>query len=141
MQIEDGHPPANRKKKINLTEQERKRIIAQLMIGCICVDGLPKLDRKAISRVAKDFDKNVCTVRRLWNRAKQNFSQFGKLTSTLRKSIGRPRVYDPLEVARALEKVPTQKRRSIRSLSAALGISSTAVYKLKTGKGYDLQVI
>jgi hypothetical protein len=90
LQIGDGHPPANRKKKINLTEEERKRIIAQLMIGCIWVDDLPKLDKKAISRVAKDFDKHVCTVRRLWDRAKQNFSQFGKLTSTPRKSTGRP---------------------------------------------------
>jgi hypothetical protein len=50
-------------------------------------------------------------------------------------------VYDPLEVARALEEVPTQKRGSIQSLSAVLGISSTTVYRLKTGKGYDLQVI
>jgi hypothetical protein len=64
MQIEDGHPPANRKKKINLTEEEGKQIIAQLMIGCIWVDDLPKLNRKAILRVAIDFDKNMCTVRR-----------------------------------------------------------------------------
>jgi hypothetical protein len=76
-EIEGDPPPANTKKKINLTDEDRNRVIAQLMIGCIWVDDTPKLGRKAILHVAKDFDKYVSTIRRLWNRAKQNFSQFG----------------------------------------------------------------
>jgi hypothetical protein len=58
-EIEGDPPSANTKKKINLTDEDRNRVIAQLMIGCIWVDDTPKLGRKAILRVAKDFDKRV----------------------------------------------------------------------------------
>jgi hypothetical protein len=140
--IEGDPPPANiTKKKTPLTVEERQQVVSQLMIGCTWVDDAPKLDKKAVSRLAKDFNKHVTTIWRVWCRAKQKLSQFGKSTSTPRKSTGRPQVYIPLEVAKAMEDVPTEKRGAIRSLAAALGISATTVHRLKTGQGYDVSVI
>jgi hypothetical protein len=89
--IKGDTPPANTTmKKTRLTMEERQQVVSQLMIGCTWVDDEPKLDKKALTRVAKDFNKHVTTVWRVWCRAKQKLSQFGKLTSTPRKSTGRP---------------------------------------------------
>ena len=80
-EIEGDPPPANTtKKKTPLTVEERQRVVSQLMIGCTWVDDAPKLGKKAVTRVAKDFNKHVATIRQMWNRAKQKLSQFGKLT-------------------------------------------------------------
>jgi hypothetical protein len=136
------HAPANTTmKKTRLTVEERQQVVSQLMIGCTWVDDEPKLGKKALTRVATDFNKHVTTVWRVWCRARQKLSQFGKLTSTTRKSTGRPRVYIPVEVAKAMEDVPTEKRGAIRSLASALGISATTVHRLKMGRGYDVSVI
>jgi hypothetical protein len=97
------------------------------MKGCTWVDDVPKLDKKAVTHVAKDFNKHVAMIRRVWNRAKQKLSQFGKLSLTPRKGTGRPRLYIPIEVAKAMEDVPTEKRGAIHSLAFALGISAAGV--------------
>jgi hypothetical protein len=50
-------------------------------------------------------------------------------------------MYNPLEVAKAVEAIVIEKRGSLCSLSAALGISHMTVQRLKTGKGYNRAVI
>jgi hypothetical protein len=69
-----------RRKKTPLTVEERQQVVSQLMIGRTWVDDAPKLDKQAVTRVDKDFNKHVATIRRVWNRAKQKLSHFGKLT-------------------------------------------------------------
>jgi hypothetical protein len=63
----DIYPANTRRKPTPLTVKERQQVVSQLMIGCTWVDDAPKLDKKAVTRVAKDFNKHVVKIRRVSN--------------------------------------------------------------------------
>jgi hypothetical protein len=67
--IEGNPPPANTTKKWTpaLTVEERQQVVSQLMIGCTWVEDAPELDKKAVTCMAKDFNKHVATIWRVWH--------------------------------------------------------------------------
>ena len=58
-------PPNNRKKK-DLTSDQRKQIISELLLSAEMVGNEIKLTRGALAATAKNFDRDLTTISRIW---------------------------------------------------------------------------
>jgi hypothetical protein len=141
--VDNGGSPGHTNKKTQLTVEERKQVVASLLIGSIWHNETLKLAPRAVLRVAKESTKHVSTIRHIWKRAQENFSKFGKLTASPKQSTGRPILYNPTDVAMAVEEVAyNSKRGSVCSLAASLAMSKGTLHRLKSGYGgWDEQCI
>lgn len=132
--LPDG-PVQNKRKQPELTSDERRSIIKELLKEV--KDGSSKfqLKRGAIKKMAQRVGRDRTTISRLWNRAKRSNdkNKAAAFNASPRKK-GRcgPKVfYDREAVRQAILDVPTHQRRTIRSLSVATGISTTTLHRMK----------
>jgi len=123
----------NKRKRPDLTEEDRKKVVSELLANCTHENGEATLARGAQDAVAKKFDINQSTVSRIWKRAKSNWKDNGAYRATPQKkgNCGRKPLYDPEEVKAALKSIPLSGRRTIRKIAAALGIPKTTIHKMK----------
>jgi hypothetical protein len=61
--IDNGGSPGHTNKKTRLTVEERKQVVASLLIGSTWHNETPKLASRSVVRVAKKFTKHVSTIR------------------------------------------------------------------------------
>jgi hypothetical protein len=62
----------NKRKRPDLTLQERKRIITRLLDARVGGEGVFRLARGALTSTAKFFGTEITTISRIWNRANEN---------------------------------------------------------------------
>ena len=124
----------NKRKRSDLTLQERKRIITRLIDARVGGEGARRLARGALTSAAKIFGTEISTISRIWNRANENRNDPSIETySASPKRIGkcgRPRLYDRDEMNLEVAALPFHKRKSHTQLAAALGVSETTVFRL-----------
>jgi hypothetical protein len=60
--IDNGRSPGHTNKKTRLTVEERKQLVASLLIGSTWHNETPKLSPQAVVCVAKTFTKHVSTI-------------------------------------------------------------------------------
>ena len=127
-------PVPNKKTKKELTLHERQQIVSRLLFELQVrgVDG--KFSRGTLKLVAGDYHVCPRTIRRVWERARQNFEnpevrQFR--SSPRKKKCGRHRKWDPDEIREAVKLIPLFKRRTIRDLAHALAIPKSTLFRLK----------
>ena len=108
-----------------LSNDERREIFCALLAKSI--DG--KLERNVTKEVSQQFSVPVLTVQRIWQRAKETASS-GRVDVSNRKSgnCGRKRI--TLEPTRVTG-VPLQKRTTLRSMSMAMNVSLTTLFRRK----------
>jgi len=124
----------NKRKRPDLTEDERKSIISQLLERTETVDGAFRLARGAQNDVAKNFDINKSTVNRIWKRAQQSRAdpniEAYRASPQKKGRSGRPILYDREALCEAAAELPYHQRKTMRGLAGALGISVYTVWKL-----------
>lgn len=125
----------NKRKRPELTADERKRIISDLLERGETRNGEFRPARGAQKAVAKKFNRDLSTVNRIWKTAKANREDPNvgayRATPQKRGNSGRRPLYDREEVAEALAELPIRKRRTFRSMAAALGISKSTLFDIK----------
>jgi len=125
----------NKRKRPEFTEDERKRIISDLLERGSQENGEFRLARGALQAVAKKFDCSHTTIGRIWKRAQQSREdpniQAYRATPQKKGRCGPQPLYDREEVAEAIAALPIRKRRTIRSIAAALGISKSTIHRIK----------
>jgi hypothetical protein len=85
---------------------------------------------------AKNFNIDRTTVLRIWHRAKQNFEIDGAFHVSPRKKgrCGRKKPYNPNAMAKAIEALPSNERKTLRQISGALGVSLCVVQQSLHGE-------
>jgi len=98
-------------------------------------DGEFRLARGALSTVSKNFDVAKSTVHRLWKRAVKNRNnpQVHAYRATPQKKgrSGRKPLYDREALAEEIAALPVRKRRTLRSMAAALGVPKSTLFDIK----------
>jgi hypothetical protein len=109
--------------KKELTSDQRKQIVSQLLL--LVKEGHPeqKLVRGALTSIAKFFNVTAQMVGNVWKRARQSFVDptVGSFrASPLKKNSGREQKYDHDEVRDAIVLVPYHKRINLHKLATQL---------------------
>jgi hypothetical protein len=124
--------------KPDLTSDQRKQIVSQLLL--LIKDGVapPELKRGALKQVATNFNVQARTITTIWRRACQNYADptIGTFSASplKKKNCGRKQKYDRDEVRAAILLVPTHRRMSMRKLASAIGIGKTTMHRMKIDK-------
>ena len=134
----DQPPPPLSMKKPNLTSEERRSIVSALLLTVKPGDPNLKLSHGALTAVARDFNVNRKTIKKIWDRALANYhdSHVRAFVSSPQKrtNSGRKQLYDRDEVRAAIKQLPLYQRKTLRSLAAALGISKSTLFRMKESK-------
>jgi hypothetical protein len=79
----------------------------------------------------KKFNCDLRTMHRIWERAKENFVKEGAFHASPRKKgcYGRKIICDPARMAESIENLPSNKRKTMRQISGAVGVSLWTVQK------------
>jgi hypothetical protein len=120
--------------KKELTSDQQKKIVSQLLLRVKQGHPDQKLMRGALSDVAKFFNVTGQTVGKIWKRARQNFADPNIASfraSPLKKNCGRKQKYDRDEVRDAIRQVPLNKRNTLRRLAVSIGLLLTTVHRMK----------
>jgi hypothetical protein len=131
-----------------LTRTERQMIISRLLWTLKERDGIMCLKKEIAVPLMEEFHVSRWTLRRIWNRALENSNNFEGSdpqfsTSLLKRSnCGRNEKWNRDDVREAVKEIPLHKRRTIRSLAAALKIpKSTLFTMMKEGRNEREAVI
>jgi transposase-like protein len=131
----DQPPPPLSMKKPNLTSEERRSIVSALLLTVKPGDPNLKLSHGALTAVARDFNVNRKTIKKIWDRALANYHDphVRAFVSSPQKrtNSGRKQLYDRDEVRAAIKQLPLYQRKTLRSLAAALGISKSTLFRMK----------
>lgn len=112
----------NRRK--NLTNDER-RAAFRILQGSLKNHKLPN---GAFTRTAKLFSVAPSTISRLWSQGINGDSdKENNVDSRMKGNVGRKKVYG--NVGEMIKKIPLHQRKRIRSISAALHIPQTTVFR------------
>ena len=127
-------PPNNRKKK-DLTSDQRKQIISELLLSAEMVGNEIKLTRGALAATAKNFDRDITTISRIWKTAKENkqnpvINAF-RATPQKKGKCGLAQKWDREEMARAIPDIHLSKRRTLHSLASELGVPKSTLHRIK----------
>ena len=120
--------------KPELTSDERKQVVSQLLLLIKDGNQPPKLQRGALTTVANNFNVKPRTIGQIWKRARQNFEDpsIGAFhASPLKKQFGRKQKYDREEARAAILLVPTHRKRSLCMLASAIGIPVGTLHRMK----------
>jgi hypothetical protein len=120
--------------KKELTSDQRKQIVSQLLLRVKQGHPDQKLMRGALSDVAKNFNVTGRTVGKIWKRARQSFADptiASFRASPLKKNCGRKQKFDRDEVRDAIREVPLNKRNTLRRLALSIGLPLTTVHRMK----------
>ena len=127
----DENVQDERRKKPQLSINERKQVLTCLIQHASWVQETPKLARNAIALVARKFSKHRSTIGRIWMQALKTHEREGRLTASPKRRVGRRVQYNPDDVVEAIEAVPTEKTSTLRSIAQHIGISKTTLIRLK----------
>jgi DNA-binding Xre family transcriptional regulator len=123
--------------KPELSSNQRKMIVSELLLRLKPDDENKKLRRGALTEVANLFAINPRTTARIWKRARRSYQDpaIGAFRASPRKSnSGRKQKYDRDAVREAIALVPIEKRKTLRKLSAATGIPLSSLHAMKQDK-------
>ena len=112
-----------------MSEELRKQVYQVLL--CKSNDGI--LHKKDTASVAAQFDLNIRTVQRVWNRGKTQLrNSFPVVVDSLKKGrVGRKAIPVDLD---ALRNIPLQERMTIEDVCAKLNLSKWKIQRyLKKG--------
>jgi hypothetical protein len=123
--------------KPELTADQRKQIVSQLLLRL--KDGIapPELKRGALKEVANNFDVISKTISNIWKRALQSYEDpdIGAFRASPRKHIGgRHQKYDRDAVRAAVLLVPCHRRKTLRKLAFTIGVPYTSLHRMKVDK-------
>jgi transposase-like protein len=130
-----GSSPINKRKRPDLTNEQRQQIISCLLEELKPGGQDHELKRGAIVRASTQFDVNTKTIGKIWTRAKE--SRLDPLQLAFRASprkkgrCGTTPKYSPDELREAIKALPAHQKRSIRTIATALSISKSTVGRLK----------
>ena len=134
-QLNRGGPPHNKRKRKDLTSDQRKQIISELIDNAEKKDGEYRLKRGALAQVAKIFDTHATTISRIWETAKNNRNDPNvrafRATPKKKGRCGKWRKWDREEVRQRIKDAPTHLRRSLRKLATATGIPKSTLHNMK----------
>jgi hypothetical protein len=126
--------PANERIKRELTGLERKRIVSMILSDWKDGDDQQKLKRGAMKFIAGIFHVSPRTIRRVWHRALASHEdpEMQSYAASPRKNqLGRNVKWNHDEVRTEIPNIPLFERRTLRSLSAALGIPLSTLHGMK----------
>ena len=112
---------------------ETRRAIGELLLRVKDQADLSKLEKGALTDVAKLFHVHPRTIKRLWTRALQNKQDphDGVLRASPKKNtVGRFMKWNPDDLRDAIKAVQLHQRRSLRSLSIALNVPRSTLHCL-----------
>lgn len=106
-----------------------------MLIGISMVDGLPD---GTMSKIAKKFDVDARTIRRVWQSSKLSRS-LGKIVSNEVESKNKERGYkskrwNEEDIFEAIKAIPYRRRPTWDALAQQIGVPETTLRRLK-GKG------
>jgi hypothetical protein len=133
-----GDPPLNMPPKPELTSDQRKQVVSQLLL--LLEHGVqpPKLRHGALStQVANNFAVKARATRKIWARARQNYGDpaIGAFrASPLKKHCGRKQKCNRDEVRAAILQVAMHRRRTLQKSSSAIGIGRGTLHQMKEDK-------
>ena len=118
------------------TGKESQQIVLRLLFAMqnLSING----KRSTLMAVAGEFHVNRRTIRRIWERAQENFQnpdirQF-RASPRKKKKCGRHKKWNHDEICKVVTLIPLFKRRTIRDLAHALGIPKLTLWDLKQDK-------
>ena len=119
-------------KKPNMTPEETRMLITELLDRSIIRNGERELARGAVGDVAKKFKLSARSVYRLWKTAKENRAKKGfySASPTKKGNSGRPRIYEREALMEALEEIPLHLRGTQRDIARELGVGLATVDRL-----------
>ena len=128
LEVEDGNE-SNFKGKKHLTNEERMDIQAELLIAS--TDNA--LKHGTMSKIAKKYDRDRATIKRIWDRHLEDVAKTGKsrgnVSSRMKGRCGR-KPLDKEEVYKQILLIPHRQRQNLRALSAASGYSPSYLAKI-----------
>lgn len=119
----------------NLTACERKQIVSTLLFEAKDGNLLGKLRHGAITAIANTYNVHRQTIRKIWERARENFAnaEVRAFTASPRKkgNSGRKKKWNHQEVRDAVREIPFHQKRSLRDLAVNLAIPLTSLHRMK----------
>ena len=117
--------------KPNLTKQEREELLADLLDKSYFENGERRLARGAVNESAFKFSMSRAQVYRLWKQAMASRANGNGycISPNMKGNVGKKAVYNRDDILEAVEKVPFEKRRTLRDLAGALGVSLWTVHQ------------
>ena len=133
--VDNPLPNGNRgRNRPDLTDTVRNRIVTFFLENCSIVDGVHVPARGTTVAAANFFNIDRTTAAKIWKNASDNRNDpsVGYYTSIVqRKGRCGPKVkYDPIELEEALVDLPKENRKTIRGVSAGLGVSTNTVQRM-----------
>lgn len=116
----------SRPTKSNLTLDERIAVVAAL--SSLLRNGV--LQRGALSNTARLFGRHRHTIERVWSRRRQSGNASIDLSSRMKGVVGRHPKRSVEEALAAIERVPINKRSTLRTLALAAKLPKTTVVRL-----------
>jgi len=125
----------NKRKKPNLSGDDRKKVVSKCLEASIECDGMRSLRKKDALAIADEFSCSYSTIKRIWSRAKNNYYNNKEVSAfraspLMKKRCGRKRLYDALDVSLELSKVEENKKQTYRSVSQQLDISAATLWRM-----------
>jgi hypothetical protein len=120
-------------RKPEATSDQRKQIVSHLLLQ-VEHDTLPvKLKYGALKSTAIFFDISTRTISKIWKRARQSYDNpsIRAFRASPLKRSGRPKFYDRNAIREAILEVPINKRKTLRKLAAAIGVSHSTLARMK----------
>jgi transposase-like protein len=131
-------PPANNKKRKDLTCEETRQIVRLLLLegkegplGPLGEQRNPKLKHGALAKVAGVFGVVSSTASRIWKKALNNSF---RASPKKKGRVGLAVKWDREELRQAILLVPTHRRKTIRKLASALGMAKSTLHVMKQCK-------
>lgn len=138
MDLPPPDPPqrllAQRRQRRELTALETRQIISLLMCEVKDPQQMEILKRGAYTIVARQFHVDPQTIRRVWKRACENFSNPGFCAfraSPQKHKCGRQLKWDRDALRETIPTIPFHQRKSLRGLSSFLRIPLTTLFRMK----------
>ena len=94
------------------------------------VAGEPVLAYGAVRRCAKNIGVSGPAISKVWKHMKTKFMEEGIMTSSPVKRKSIPLLYCRDELMNKIEEIPHCDRRTLRDLSAELGIGKTTLFRI-----------
>ena len=131
-------PPPEEVKRTNLSSQQRRDIVATLLLTVEPGDADMKLARGSIKSCSDTYDVHRRTIMRIWERALSNYRNpnIGAFISSpqMKGRSGRPTKWVRDDVREAVKALPLHLRRTFRSMATALEIPKTTLHRMKEDK-------
>jgi hypothetical protein len=117
----------------NQSEEERKRLVHELIGSSVWVDGERKLPPEQKRAAAQKFSLSVRQVERVWRTAQDKHAATGVWSATPQKKgkCGRKRIYDDDVMVEAVKAAPLDDRGTMRGLGNAIGVSAATICRRK----------